>query len=99
MMSIALTEEKIKEALVNLPDWTFANDKIKREYIFRNFVEAVAFIVEIGFVCEKTNHHPELLNVYSRVQIELTTHDAGNKISKKDLDLAILIEEIAKKRI
>ena len=48
-MSIALTEEKIKEALVNLPDWTFTNDKIKREYIFRNFVEAVGFIVEIAF--------------------------------------------------
>ena len=99
MMSIALSEEKIKEALVNLPDWTFTNDKIKREYIFRNFVEAVGFIVEIAFVCEKSNHHPELLNVYSRVQIELTTHDAGNKISEKDLDLAKLIEEIAKKRI
>ena len=99
MMSIALKEEKIKEALVNLPDWTFANDKIKRDYIFTNFVEAVGFIVEMAFVCEKSNHHPELSNVYNKVQIELTTHDVGNKISKKDLDLAILIEETAKKRI
>ena len=53
----------------------------------------------MAFACEKTNHHPELLNIYNRVQIELTTHDAGNKISQKDVDLAQSIEKIAKKRI
>ena len=98
-MSNKFSIEQIKEALNDLPDWNFSEDKIKREYRFKNFVEAVGFITEIAFKCEKINHHPELFNVYNRVKIELTTHDEGNKITQKDLELAHEIEKIAKNRI
>ena len=98
-MSDKLTNDQIKEALAKLPGWTFAEDKLSREYRFANFTEAMGFINEMAFACEKANHHPELFNVYSRVEIGLTTHDAGNKVTQKDVDLAAEIEKIANKRV
>ena len=98
-MNNALTNEKIEETLAKLPGWTFAEDKLSREYRFANFTEAMGFINEMAFACEKANHHPELLNVYSRVEIGLTTHDAGDKVTQKDVDLAAELEKIANKRV
>ena len=98
-MSDALTNDQINEALAKLPGWTFAEDKLSREYRFSNFTEAMGFITEMAFACEKANHHPELFNVYSRVEIGLTTHDADNKVTQKDVDLAAELEKLAKKRV
>ena len=98
-MSDALTNDQINEALAKLPGWTFAEDKLSREYRFSNFTEAMGFINEMAFACEKANHHPELFNVYSRVEIGLTTHDADNKVTQKDVDLAAELEKIANKRV
>ena len=98
-MSDALTNDQINEALAKLPGWTFAEDKLSREYRFANFTEAMGFINEMAFACEKANHHPELFNVYSRVEIGLTTHDTGNKVTQKDVDLAAELEKIANKRV
>lgn len=97
-MSTALNKEQIEETLAKLQGWTFANDKISREYRFASFTEAMGFITEMAFASEQANHHPELLNVYNRVNIDLTTHDAGNKVTQKDIDLAIKLENIAEKR-
>ena len=97
-MSTALTNEQIEETLAKLQGWTFADDKISREYRFASFTEALGFITEMAFACERANHHPELFNVYNRVNIDLTTHDAGNKVTQKDIDLAIKLEKIAEKR-
>ena len=98
-MSTALTNIQINESLATLPGWTCAEDKLSREYRFANFTEAMGFITEMAFACEKANHHPELFNVYSRVEIGLTTHDAGNKVTQKDVDLAAELEKIANKRV
>ena len=98
-MSDALTNDQINEALAKLPGWTFAEDKLSREYRFANFTEAMGFINEMAFACEKANHHPELFNVYSIVEIGLTTHDADNKVTQKDVDLAAELEKIANKRV
>jgi len=98
-MSDALTNDQINEALAKLPGWTFVEDKLSREYRFECFTEAMGFIAEMAFACEKANHHPELFNVYSRVEIGLTTHDAGNKVTQKDMDLAAELEKIANKRV
>ena len=98
-MSTALTNIQINESLAKLPGWTFAEDKLSREYRFESFTEAMGFIAEMAFACEKANHHPELFNVYSRVEIGLTTHDAGDKVTQKDLDLAAELEKIANKRV
>ena len=62
-MSTALTNIQINESLAKLPGWTFAKDKLSREYRFANFTEAMGFITEMAFACEKANHHPELFNV------------------------------------
>ena len=98
-MSTALSNIQINKSLAKLPGWTFAEDKLSREYRFSNFTEAMGFITEMAFACEKANHHPELFNVYSRVEIGLTTHDAGNKVTQKDVDLAAELEKIANKRV
>ena len=98
-MSDALTNDQINEALAKLPGWTFAENKLSREDRFANFTEAMGCITELAFACEKANHHPELFNVYSRVEIGLTTHDADNKVTQKDVDLAAELEKIANKRV
>ena len=97
-MSTALTESAIQDALAKLPDWAFADDTIHKTYRFASFSEAIGFIAEMAFSCEKANHHPHLSNVYSTVTIRLSTHDVGNKVTQKDVDLALEIEKLAKKR-
>ena len=97
-MNIALTNEQIEGTLAKLQGWTFSDNKISREYRFASFTEAMSFITEMAFACEQVNHHPELFNVYNRVNIDLTTHDAGNKVTQKDINLAIKLEKIAEKR-
>jgi len=97
-MSTALTESAIQDALANLPGWAFADDTIHKTYRFASFSEAIGFIAEMAFSCEKANHHPDLSNVYSTVTIRLSTHDVGNKVTQKDVDLALEIEKLAEKR-
>ncbi len=97
-MTEPLTENQIQEALASLPGWAFADDTISKTNRFGSFTEAIGFITEMAFACEQANHHPELTNVYSTVTIRLCTHDAGSKVSKKDIDLAVEIEKLAKKR-
>ena len=97
-MSTALTESAIQDALANQPGWAFADDSIHKTYRFASFSEAIGFIAEMAFSCEKANHHPDLSNVYSTVTIRLSTHDVGNKVTQKDVDLALEIEKLAEKR-
>ena len=85
----------IEEKLVELPGWTFASNKLSKEFVHTNFRDAISFIVRLSFEAEALNHHPELENVYNRVQVSLTTHDAGNKVTSKDFTLASAIESIS----
>ena len=89
----ALTEESIKIELQNVADWFYNDNVIEIKYMFKNFMEALAFIVKVGVLSEKRNHHPELYNVYNKVTIRLTTHDA-NGVTMKDFDLAKAINEL-----
>ena len=61
---------------------------------FASFTQAFAFMTEVAFAAEKLNHHPNWSNVYNRVEIALTTHDAGNTITEKDRELARTIASI-----
>lgn len=79
--------------LLNLKGWSYNNKGIEKEFEFKNFTEAIAFIVQLGFIAEKQNHHPELFNVYNKVNVRLSTHDA-NGLSDKDFDLAKAINEL-----
>lgn len=72
-----LSAEQVRIRLVDIPGWSFENNKLKREFLFDNFVQAFGFMSQMALVSEKLNHHPEWLNVYKKVIIELITHDAG----------------------
>ena len=87
------SEESIQIALKELKDWKFVNNGIEKNFKFKDFTQALGFIVQVGVVAEKSNHHPELFNVYNKVTIRLTTHDA-NAVTDKDIDLAKAIEKM-----
>lgn len=90
-----LNEEDRAVALQTLPQWTTVADPdgIKRSFTFANFVEAFGFMTRVAILAEKADHHPEWFNVYSRVEITLTTHDAGG-LSQRDIDLATAIDAL-----
>ncbi len=90
-----LTPEQIKKELNNLQGWTFDDDKIHKEFTFANFKEALSFMVKVGFEAESQAHHPEWFNVYNKVSVSLSTHDAGGKVTSKDIELARAIEKAA----
>ena len=93
-MSEPLSNDAIESALGALSGWSHEDDKLTKTFKLADFREALGFIVRIGLEAETANHHPELFNVYSTVRISLSTHDAGNKVTQKDVDLAKAIEQI-----
>ncbi len=86
-----LTENDISKRLEHLPEWRLHDAKLFRSYTFMDFGEAFAFMTRVALVAEKMNHHPEWFNVWNRVDISLTTHDAGG-LSELDFRLAECIE-------
>lgn len=91
-----LSENRISEELKKLDGWKLKDDKIHREFSFGDFKTALSFIVRVGFDAEDQGHHPELFNVYNTVQISLATHDAGDKVTEKDINLAKAVDAIYK---
>ena len=75
--------------------WKQAKDVLVAELVFKNFVDAFAFMTDVAALAEKHDHHPEWSNVYNRVTIRLTTHDAGNQVTDNDRKLAEAIEALA----
>jgi 4a-hydroxytetrahydrobiopterin dehydratase len=86
-------QESIQSQLLNLKDWAFVDNAIEKNFKFSNFIQALGFIVQVGVLAEKDNHHPELFNVYAKVKIRLNTHDA-NGVTIKDINLAMAIDKI-----
>ena len=74
--------------------WQEEDNKLKRSLKFKDFKQAMAFMNQVADVAEAMNHHPWWSNVYNKVTIELTTHDAGNIVTEKDRQLARRIDEI-----
>lgn len=74
--------------------WKEENNRLTREYKFKDFVEAFGFMTKVAILAEKQNHHPTFTNTYNKVKIELTTHDNGNTISEKDHKLAKAIDTL-----
>lgn len=87
-----LTEAEVAAALAELPGWSLRADglAIERTFRFKDFAEAFGFMARVAIHAEKADHHPEWFNVYNRVEITLTTHDAGG-LSTRDLALARVI--------
>jgi 4a-hydroxytetrahydrobiopterin dehydratase len=90
-----LTDTQRTEALAVLPEWTLRGDglAIERQFKFRNFSEAFAFMTRVAMIAEKQDHHPEWSNVYNGVTITLTTHDAGG-LSERDVNMAKAIDRL-----
>lgn len=87
MAAKKLTDAQIQENLAQVDGWTIENGKLHKEFQFDNFVSAFGFMTQLALVAESMNHHPEWFNVYNRVTIDLTTHDAGG-ISDLDFQWA-----------
>ncbi len=88
-----LSTAVITTALKNLDHWSLEGNALEKKFQFPDFTTALGFIVRVGVQAEKINHHPELFNVYNKVTLRLSTHDAGG-LTQKDVDLAHLIDEL-----
>jgi 4a-hydroxytetrahydrobiopterin dehydratase len=87
-----LSDAEVQAALAQLPEWDRVGDEIVKTYECASFPDAIAFVVRIGFLAEKANHHPDLDIRWRKVRVALTTHDAGG-LTSLDVDLARAIEE------
>jgi 4a-hydroxytetrahydrobiopterin dehydratase len=96
MSRTPLTDAEIQAAIDSLPGWNVVNKKLHREYQFPDFAHAFGFMATAAPRIEKRDHHPEWSNVYNRVVVDLTTHDAGG-ITQLDVSLAKLMEGIAQR--
>lgn len=74
--------------------WTETNNTLYRKFQFKNFSEAFAFMTRVAMEAEKMNHHPLWTNVWNKVEIWLSTHDAGNTVTEKDRELAARIDTL-----
>ena len=74
--------------------WNQEDNKLKKIFEFKDFVEAFGFMTKVAILAEKMDHHPNWSNVYNRVTIELTTHDAGNTVTDRDRKLADAIDAL-----
>ena len=87
-----LTEDKIKSALLQLNNWKLLDNRIEKKFVFTDFLESIQFINAVATIAETMQHHPEWSNVYNKVTVTLTTHDAGG-ITQKDITLAEKMDE------
>ena len=88
-----LSDEQIKEELANLPGWSLVNGKLHKDFVFKDFIEAFGFMSTAALHIEKMNHHPEWFNVYNKIKVDLTTHDAGG-ITQNDINLARILNSL-----
>jgi 4a-hydroxytetrahydrobiopterin dehydratase len=74
--------------------WVEKNNSLYKQFLFKNFTEAFAFLSTLAFLMEKHDHHATIHNTYNKVELWLNTHDAGNTITEKDRTLAAAIDQI-----
>ena len=91
-MTAKLSPADVTAQLASLPEWSIGAGKLHREYQFVDFVEAFGFMAKVALIAERMGHHPEWFNVYNKVIVDLTTHDAGG-ISAMDFELAAAMEK------
>lgn len=89
-------ESAVQAALARLPGWQLDAQRaaLRRQFVFADFVEAFGFMTRVALLAERMNHHPEWCNVYNRVDVVLTTHDAGG-VTDLDVDLALAMNTLA----
>ena len=92
-MPTPFSQEERDAALKKLPRWQLREGKLHRQFQFADFVHAFSFMTQVALIAEKMQHHPDGSNVYNRVTIDLTTHDAGG-VSHLDVELAEQIDQL-----
>ena len=95
MARTKLSDAEIQAALADLPGWSVQDGKLHKVYKFDSFAAAIGWMVSVAVYADKIDHHPEWRNVYSRVWVDLWTHDL-EAISGRDVDLAHRMNELAK---
>lgn len=91
-----ISRSDIDNALKKLKDWNYAGDSLKATFTFKDFRNAFDFMRKVAQIANEMDHHPTWSNVYNKVNFALYTHDAGNKVSDKDLKMAERISELLK---
>lgn len=87
-MAEPLSQEQIATALTELPGWEQDADSLAKTFVFKGFRTAMAAMLRLSYECDAANHHPAWRNVYNRVEVRLTTHSAGGRITENDVALA-----------
>ncbi len=95
MSTPPLAPSEITAALASLPGWTLQDQALAKEFTFGSFREAMSFMVRAAFEAEALDHHPDWTNVYSRVAVRLNTHDAGCRVTAKDVELARRLQRLS----
>ncbi len=90
-----LDDDEIRQALAQLPGWSVVDGKLHKEFKFGSFAEAIGWMVSVAIFADKIDHHPEWLNVYNRVRVNLMTHDLDDAISNLDIEMARKMNTIA----
>ena len=90
-----IAPDDLDEALAELPGWQPTGGHLVRTFIFGTFREATSFLVRVAFESEDMDHHPDIRIVYNQVTLSLTTHSAGNKITRADVELARRIKSFS----
>ena len=93
-----LDEKDIFERLKDLSGWEYKDDKISKEFKFKDYIEVINFMDSLTEVFQETDHHPDIHIYYSRVVFELSTHSSGNKVTEIDFIIASEIERVYRSR-
>lgn len=94
MKYVPLGPTDIDAALAELPGWSFDSDRLEKTVKLRDFASAIRFMAACVPAIDALDHHPTWTNVYSTVSIQLTTHDVGNRVTTKDVELAKAIDAV-----
>ena len=96
MKAQSLSVSELEDALRELEGWRVVDGKLHAEFLFNDFIAAFGFMTKVALVAESADHHPEWSNVYNRVNIDLATHEAGDAITARDVELAQAINRLAR---
>ena len=94
MATAAMNDSDIETAMREMAGWEREGDALVRTYKFETYLAGVAFASAVGVVCEGLDHHPDMLVGWKKVTLRFTTHDAGNKISAKDIAAAKAVDAL-----
>lgn len=88
-----LSPQEIKEFKESFPSWNFSDIKMQKNFVFKNYSDAITFINRVALEADGMNHHPDIFNSYTLVKVTLNTHDVGG-LTEKDFDLAEKIDKV-----